>query len=93
MRSAKLPRISIANPALVLARSAHRAYKVLVSPLLGQRCRFEPYCSDYALEAIEKHGILRGLALGIWRILRCNPWCRGGHDPVPQSIKKLSHVE
>ncbi|MBX7142991.1 MAG: membrane protein insertion efficiency factor YidD [Oligoflexia bacterium] len=71
-----------------LARGVHRAYKVLVSPLLGQRCRFEPYCSDYALEAVEKHGLVKGSGLALWRVLRCNPWCRGGHDPVPQRYSK-----
>lgn len=66
-----------------LARVTHRAYKLLVSPLLGQRCRFEPFCSDYALEAIEVHGF-GGLLLAAKRLLRCHPFCNGGLDPVPK---------
>lgn len=46
-------------------------------------CKFRPSCSEYAAQAIEKHGVLRGLVLGTWRILRCNPWSDGGDDPVP----------
>jgi putative membrane protein insertion efficiency factor len=58
------------------------AYQRLVSPLLGQRCRYYPTCSDYAVQAIRRFGILRGLVLAGWRLLRCNPWSRGGFDPV-----------
>jgi len=46
-------------------------------------CKFTPTCSEYTAQAIEKHGVIRGLALGVWRILRCNPWASGGEDPVP----------
>ncbi|MBI2839604.1 MAG: membrane protein insertion efficiency factor YidD [Acidobacteria bacterium] len=60
-----------------------RAYKTFVSPLLPPACRFEPSCSDYAREAIERHGTLRALRLSLWRLLRCQPLCRGGFDPVP----------
>lgn len=60
-----------------------RAYKYLVSPWLGTRCRFHPSCSDYAVEALRKHGLLKGLRLAVWRVLRCHPWNDGGHDPVP----------
>lgn len=60
-----------------------RAYKYLVSPWLGTRCRFYPSCSDYAVEALRKHGLLKGLRLAVWRVLRCHPWNDGGHDPVP----------
>ena len=61
----------------------HYLYKRLVSPCLGDVCRFEPRCSDYALAAVAKHGWLRGALLAIRRIIRCNPWCKGGYDPVP----------
>ncbi len=59
-----------------------RAYRRFVSPLLPQRCKYAPSCSAYALQAIEDFGILRGLVLAGWRLLRCNPWSHGGHDPV-----------
>lgn len=61
----------------------HKFYKVTVSPLLGDVCRFEPYCSDYAREAIERFGWFRGGYLTIKRLLKCHPYCTGGHDPVP----------
>lgn len=57
-------------------------YKAIVSPFLPPACRFEPSCSDYAREAVEKYGALRGTWLGLKRILRCQPLCKGGHDPV-----------
>ena len=60
-----------------------RAYRLLLSPWLGSQCRFEPTCSAYALLALERHGAARGAALAGWRLLRCHPWCAGGHDPVP----------
>ena len=59
-----------------------RIYQVALSPLLGNWCRFEPTCSNYFIEALQKKGVLKGVALGIFRILRCNPFCRGGYDPV-----------
>jgi uncharacterized protein len=58
------------------------AYRRLLSPLLPRRCKYEPTCSAYAQQAIERYGILRGLVLGVWRLLRCNPWSHGGFDPV-----------
>ncbi len=61
-----------------------RAYKKYISPLLGHHCRYWPTCSEYAIEAIEVHGVLKGLLLASWRILRCNPWSKGGYDPVPE---------
>jgi putative membrane protein insertion efficiency factor len=60
------------------------AYKRLLSPLLGQRCRFHPSCSDYARIAIARFGPTRGSALALWRIARCQPLCAGGEDPVPE---------
>ncbi|MDR0999631.1 MAG: membrane protein insertion efficiency factor YidD [Clostridiales bacterium] len=58
-------------------------YKRVISPLLPQTCRFTPTCSEYMYEALQKYGPFKGLALGAWRLLRCNPFCRGGYDPVP----------
>lgn len=58
------------------------AYQRAVSPALTPRCRYEPSCSRYAVSAIERYGILRGLVLAVWRLLRCNPWSHGGLDPV-----------
>jgi len=58
------------------------AYQRLISPALPRRCKYEPTCSRYALEAISRFGILRGLVLAGWRLLRCNPWSYGGYDPV-----------
>lgn len=60
-----------------------RFYRFVISPWFGNSCRFHPSCSAYAMEAIEKHGAIKGSWLSIWRILRCNPWCDGGNDPVP----------
>ena len=55
-----------------------------MSPALGSRCKYEPSCSRYAAEAIGRFGILRGLVLAAWRLLRCNPWSHGGFDPVAE---------
>lgn len=60
-----------------------QAYKYLVSPLLGQNCRFYPSCADYAREAVERHGVVRGFWLAARRVGRCHPWHPGGFDPVP----------
>ena len=60
-----------------------RFYQYAISPLLGPSCRFTPTCSEYAKQAILKHGPIKGLGLAIWRILRCNPWGGSGYDPVP----------
>ena len=58
-------------------------YQKYISPLKPPTCRFTPTCSQYAIEAIRKHGPFKGLALAVWRILRCNPWGGSGYDPVP----------
>ena len=63
-----------------------RGYQLVISPLLGPRCRFYPSCSHYAMEAIETHGSLRGVWLTIKRISRCHPWHEGGFDPVPACL-------
>lgn len=60
-----------------------RFYKRRISPMLPPSCRFHPTCSEYAYEAVEKYGILRGGRLAIWRILRCNPFGGSGWDPIP----------
>ena len=60
-----------------------RAYQVILSPVLGGRCRFAPSCSHYAIEAYERHGALRGTWLTLRRLLRCHPWGGSGFDPVP----------
>jgi uncharacterized protein len=57
-------------------------YQRVVSPAIPRRCKYEPTCSRYAVEAIREYGILRGLVLAGWRLLRCNPWSHGGYDPV-----------
>ena len=59
-----------------------RAYQAFASPLMPPTCRFQPTCSQYMIEAIEKKGLLRGVLKGVWRILRCNPLFPGGYDPV-----------
>jgi len=58
-------------------------YKKYISPFLRPSCRFYPTCSEYMMQAVEKRGVLVGVGLGIWRILRCNPFGKGGYDPVP----------
>lgn len=66
-----------------------RTYQVTLSPRFsGGACRFTPTCSQYAIEAIQIHGVIKGSALAFWRILRCNPLCKGGYDPVPPKKNK-----
>jgi putative membrane protein insertion efficiency factor len=72
-----------ARPAGRLLAAGVRAYQVLISPYLGAACRFEPSCSQYAVEALEAHGALRGAYLAGRRVLRCHPWGGSGYDPVP----------
>lgn len=73
-RLARLARMAAVAPIVV--------YQRVVSPALPRRCKYEPTCSRYAVEAIREYGILRGLVLAGWRLLRCNPWSHGGYDPV-----------
>ena len=61
-----------------------RAYQRVFSPMFGERCKYYPSCSEYAAQAVQRYGILRGLVLAGWRLLRCNPWSRGGFDPVEE---------
>jgi putative membrane protein insertion efficiency factor len=63
-----------------------RAYQRWISPLLPRRCKYEPCCSAYATSAIGRFGVLRGIALASWRLLRCNPFSHGGFDPVPEQF-------
>ncbi|MBQ6825396.1 MAG: membrane protein insertion efficiency factor YidD [Clostridia bacterium] len=65
-----------------------RLYQKGISPYKIPCCRFTPTCSQYAIDAIRIHGVFKGLGLAFWRILRCNPFCRGGYDPVPEKRSK-----
>jgi len=75
-------------PRLCLIGLVH-LYRWLLKPWLGNACRFEPTCSAYALDALRRHGAVRGVALSGWRLARCHPWCEGGHDPVPERLRPL----
>jgi putative membrane protein insertion efficiency factor len=66
-----------------------RGYKLLLSPWLGSSCRFEPTCSSYSIDALERHGAAIGSYLTLRRLARCHPWCDGGHDPVPAQRPRL----
>jgi putative membrane protein insertion efficiency factor len=68
-------------------------YKKLISPMLPNACRFTPTCSEYMIEAIKLHGTLKGIYLGLKRIIRCNPWGKCGHDPVPAQKKNYTHTK
>lgn len=70
---------------------ALRGYKRWISPMLPHACRFVPTCSEYALEAVELHGAVRGTALAVARLLRCQPFARAGHDPVPSVKHSTQH--
>ncbi|CVI69079.1 Putative membrane protein insertion efficiency factor [Clostridiales bacterium CHKCI001] len=61
-----------------------RGYQKYLSPLKSNHCKYTPTCSQYAIEALEKHGLIKGTMLAVWRILRCNPFSKGGYDPVPE---------
>lgn len=65
-----------------------RLYQLCVSPFFGRCCRFAPSCSEYAQEALEKHGLLKGIWLILNRLVKCGPWNKGGYDPVPTSSEE-----
>ena len=69
-----------------------RVYQLAISPMLGEHCRYYPSCSEYAVQAVMRYGILRGLVLAGWRLLRCNPWSPGGYDPVEEQRLFTSRV-
>ncbi len=69
-----------------------RLYRLAISPLYGQVCRYHPSCSAYALDAVTRHGSLRGSWLAARRLMRCHPWADGGYDPVPPSRSSRSHA-
>jgi uncharacterized protein len=75
----------------VAVQFALRGYKRWISPMLPHACRFVPTCSEYALEAVECHGALRGTVLAMGRLLRCHPFSRAGYDPVPPVIHATKH--
>jgi uncharacterized protein len=66
-----------------------KAYRLMLSPWLGSACRFEPTCSVYSIQALERHGAAAGSYLTLKRLARCQPWCKGGHDPVPLQKPRL----
>ncbi|MBN2273538.1 MAG: membrane protein insertion efficiency factor YidD [Bacteroidales bacterium] len=68
-------------------------YKYSISPLLPNSCRHYPTCSEYAIQALNEHGIVKGSMLAIWRILRCNPWGTSGYDPVPPKKQKRTRMK
>lgn len=68
-----------------------RWYQRNISALSGPRCRYYPTCSAYAIDAISEHGAVKGVILGAWRLVRCNPWARGGVDDVPESFRLVFH--
>jgi putative membrane protein insertion efficiency factor len=70
-----------------------RAYRAFVSPALAPRCRYYPTCSSYAEQAVRERGVLRGVALAAWRLARCNPFSRGGYDPVPPRAAAHAHED
>ena len=70
------------NPLVWLALGLIHAYRLTISPLTGNRCKYHPSCSQYAIDAVRQKGLVRGSVLAGWRLLRCNPWSHGGFDPV-----------
>lgn len=68
---------------IIILQFPIRLYRLFLSPWVGMNCRFQPTCSEYALDALKIHGPIKGMGLAIWRILRCNPWGGSGFEPVP----------
>lgn len=66
-----------------------KGYRLLLSPWLGSSCRFEPTCSAYSLQSLQRHGAAAGSYMTLARLARCHPWCAGGHDPVPAEKPRL----
>ena len=85
------------NPVTALLMAAVGWYQRNISPGLPRSCRYSPSCSQYAMEALGTHGVIKGTLLSVWRILRCNPWSKGGVDRVPEKgtwpTKPLDHDE
>lgn len=81
-RSPRPSTSALARVARAVALAPIVLYQKAISPALPRRCKYEPTCSRYALDAIGSYGILRGFVLASWRVLRCNPWSDGGYDPV-----------
>ena len=93
-KSRSMEIVGLINSAIVAFFSLLiRFYQKCISPLFPPCCRFTPTCSAYALEALKVHGFLHGSYLTIKRICRCNPWCKGGYDPVPPRKKKMEKSE
>ncbi|MGC9454132.1 MAG: membrane protein insertion efficiency factor YidD [Phycisphaerae bacterium] len=82
LRPGNLARALLRLPRLALIATVY-AYRLMLGPVLGGRCRFLPTCSEYAIEALRRHGAVRGSLLTVWRLLRCHPFSKGGYDPVP----------
>ena len=78
----------LSRSAVWLLKAPVRAYQLCVSPMLPPSCRHVPSCSEYALEALERHGAWRGGGLAAWRLARCHPWGSAGFDPVPEASKR-----
>ena len=79
------------TPATRLLRATVRGYQLLLRPVLPASCRYHPSCSAYALEALERHGAVKGSWLALTRIARCHPWAEGGVDPVPDAPSQCRH--
>ncbi|HEY2216751.1 MAG TPA: membrane protein insertion efficiency factor YidD [Solirubrobacteraceae bacterium] len=89
---ARSGKASAATVVRALATAPIVVYQRVISPAIPRRCKYEPTCSRYAVEAIKQYGIIRGAVLAAWRLLRCNPWSYGGYDPVEaQRVFTVGH--